>query len=71
MVGGGGEKQEEDRCVYKKATLGTIVMTESLSTLTVMMATKTYTGDKITSPPTRTSETPSVKRKKEMIARGQ
>lgn len=66
MVRRGGEKQKEDRCVYKKATLGTTVMTESLSTLTVRMATKTYTGDKITSPPAR----PSVKRKKETIARG-
>lgn len=47
-------------------------MTESLSILTVMMDTKTYRGDKITSTPMRTSKTQSVKRKKEeMIARGQ
>ena len=71
LVGRGGEEQEEDRCVYKKATLRTIVMTESLSILTVMMDTKTYTGDKITSTPMRTSKTQSVKKKKEeMIARG-
>ena len=47
-------------------------MTESLSILTVMTDTKTYTGDKITSTPMRTIKTQSVKKKEEeMIAREQ